>query len=78
MALASQRLLRDANPWSELPQTLAGLGVFVCTQLVVVKSLFDALLGKVVVWMPTPKQGGRSKSRADQAERQPAVETQSD
>ena len=78
MALASQRLLRGTSPWSELPHTLTGFGIFVYMQLVVVKSLFDALLGKVVIWMPTPKQRGRSTPSARQVDHRSAVESQSD
>ena len=58
MALANQRLLRGAGLWSELPRNLGGFAIFLYTQLAVVKSLLDALFGKVARWLPTPKQGG--------------------
>jgi cellulose synthase/poly-beta-1,6-N-acetylglucosamine synthase-like glycosyltransferase len=56
MALASQRFLRGTSPWSEWPHLLIGFGFFAFTQLRVLRSVLDALLGKAVIWIPTPKQ----------------------
>ena len=58
MALANQRLLRGAGVWSELPRYLGGFAIFLYTQLAVAKSSPAALLGKVTIWLPTPKRGG--------------------
>ena len=55
--LLSQHLLRGANPWRELPRTLASIGVFVYAQLASMQSLLDALRGRALVWLPTPKSG---------------------
>ena len=66
MGLMNQRLLRGANAWLELPEIVSVLAIFLCTQLAVAKSSLDAVLGKKVAWLPTPKQGGEaSKAGVD-------------
>jgi cellulose synthase/poly-beta-1,6-N-acetylglucosamine synthase-like glycosyltransferase len=76
MALANQRLLRGARLLPELPRMLGGLAIFLYTQLAVVKSSLDALLGKVTVWLPTPKQGEYDPGPESMThESQPAADT---
>ena len=53
----SQRLLRGANPWSDLPQALLSILVLVYTQLAITFSFRHMLRVKGPSWTPTPKKG---------------------
>lgn len=57
MVLLGQRLLRNADRWTELPRTVGTIGIFVCAQLIAMKGLLDAFRGKASIWIPTPKKG---------------------
>lgn len=59
MVPLSQRLLRGAGPWRELPRALASFAVLVFTHLVVALSLKDVMYGKEPAWSPTPKKGSQ-------------------
>src|SRR5262249_15927885 len=53
----SQRQLRGANPWADLPQALLSILVLIYTQVAVALSFRHSLSERGPRWTPTPKTG---------------------